>query len=187
LGFLFNIAATAGAIDFKFCTPLGFAQTHHKITPTGKAWPWAWEFSFNISATAEVSDYKFGTQLGFARCDHKITPREKSSRGLRIGEVSEILGFPNNISAMTEANEFKFGAQLGLAKDHYKITCRRNGGVAVDWGSSPKFGGSPSIFTQWLKLVTSNSVHSLGLPRPIINSHLEEKIWSGHGIRGAPK
>ena len=35
LGFPFNISAMAGASDFKFCLPLGFATAHHKITPTG--------------------------------------------------------------------------------------------------------------------------------------------------------
>jgi len=37
----------------------------------------------------------------------------------------------------------------------------------------PKFSG----FLQWLKLVTSNLVHSLGLPRPFMKSPLKEK-WS---------
>jgi len=36
--------------------------------------------------------------------------------------------------------------------------------------------GFHSIFTQLLKLATSDLVHSLGLPRPIINSHTEEKV-----------
>jgi len=32
----FDISATAGASDFKFCRQLGFAKAHHKITPGGK-------------------------------------------------------------------------------------------------------------------------------------------------------
>jgi len=36
LGFPFNISATAKASDFKFGTQIGFAKTHHKITPRGK-------------------------------------------------------------------------------------------------------------------------------------------------------
>jgi len=35
-GFPFHISATAGASDFKFCMPLGFANSHHIITPIGK-------------------------------------------------------------------------------------------------------------------------------------------------------
>ena len=30
LEFNFNSSVTAGASDFKFCTPLGFAKVHHK-------------------------------------------------------------------------------------------------------------------------------------------------------------
>jgi len=36
LGFPFNISATVEASDFKFSTQLGFAKTHHKITPREK-------------------------------------------------------------------------------------------------------------------------------------------------------
>jgi len=35
-GFSFNISATAEASDFKYDTLLGFAKSHHKITPRGK-------------------------------------------------------------------------------------------------------------------------------------------------------
>jgi len=35
-GFPFNISATAEASDFKFGTQLGFAKSHHKITPREK-------------------------------------------------------------------------------------------------------------------------------------------------------
>jgi len=79
------------------------------------------------------------------------------------------LGFPYNILPTAEASDFKFGAQLEFAKDHHKITHRRIGGVALDYRSSAKFGGFPSIFSQWLKLVTSNLLRSLGLP--IAKSH----------------
>jgi len=34
--FFLNISTTAEASDFKFGTQLGFAKTHHKITPRGK-------------------------------------------------------------------------------------------------------------------------------------------------------
>jgi len=34
-------------------------------------------------------------------------------------------------------------------------------GVALGYGSSPKFGPSLSIFLQWLKLATSNSVFQI--------------------------
>jgi len=36
-GFPFNTLAMAEASDFKFCTQLGFAKAHHKITPRGKS------------------------------------------------------------------------------------------------------------------------------------------------------
>jgi len=36
-GFAFNISATADTSEFKFGTQLGFAKTHHKITPRGKS------------------------------------------------------------------------------------------------------------------------------------------------------
>ena len=36
LGIPYNIFATAGASDFKFCMPLGFVKAHDKITPGGK-------------------------------------------------------------------------------------------------------------------------------------------------------
>jgi len=85
------------------------------------------------------------------------------------------LGFPYNISATAGASDFKFGMQLGFAKAHHKITRRRKGGHGPGLGKLPKFGGSPAIFTQWLNLATLNLIHSLGLPRPIIKSHPEEK------------
>jgi len=43
----------------------------------------------------------------------------------------------------------------------------------------------PLSFTQWLKLATSNLVHSLGLPRPTIKPHLEEK-WAWPCVKEAP-
>jgi len=66
--------------------------------------------------------------------------------GTGLWEFPKIWGFPDNISATAGASDFKFGAQLGFAKLHRKITCRRKG------GRGPGLGGSPSIFTQWLKL-----------------------------------
>jgi len=85
------------------------------------------------------------------------------------------------ISVIDEASHFKFGRQLGIAKDHHQILLEEKVGVAL-----AEICGSPSIFSQWLKLATSNLVHSLGLPRPIIKSHLKEKVgwpWA----RGAPQ
>jgi len=97
--------------------------------------------------------------------------RRKYGCGPGLGELPEIRGFPFNISSTAEASDFKFGTQLRFAKAHHKITCRKRVGVALSKGSSPKFGGFASIFTQWLKLATSSLVHCLGLPRPIIKSH----------------
>ena len=113
-------------------------------------------FPFNISATAEASDVKFGIQLGFARAHHKITPRGKSGGGFGLRELHKILEFPCNISTTSAASDFKFGAQLGFVKANHKITRRRKGGRGPGLGELPKIWGYPSIFTQWLKLGTSN-------------------------------
>jgi len=51
---------------------------------------------------------------------------------------------------------------------------------------APQNLGSPSIFTQWLKLATSVLVHSLGLPRPIKN-HTHRKSGHGLGLGELPK
>jgi len=59
-------------------------------------------------------------------------------------------------------------------------------GVAPGLGELPKLRAFPSIFLQRLKLATSNLMHSLGLPRPIIKSHPEEK-WGWPWTRGAPQ
>jgi len=62
------------------------------------------------------------------------------------------------------ASEFKFGMQLGFTKARHKNHTQKKG-WAWPWarGASQNLG-SPSIFTQWLKLVTSNLVHSFGSP-----------------------
>jgi len=78
------------------------------------------------------------------------------------------LGFHYNISATAVASDFKVGKELGFVKAHHKITCRRKGGHGPGLRELLKIYGWPSIFTQWLKLATSNLVHSLGLPKTII-------------------
>jgi len=113
--------------EFKFGMQLGIAEAHHQIPPEENL---VW--SFNISATAEASDFTFGTQLRFAKAHHKTTPRENSGRGLGLGNLTKISGFPY-ISAMAEASNFKFGAQLGFAKDYHKITPREKGGCDRRW------------------------------------------------------
>ena len=145
-------------------------------------WPWAreapqnLESPFNISATAEASDFRFGVQLRFAKAHHKITPRGKSWRGPGPEELPKILGFPFNISAMAVASKFKFGEQLRFVKAHHKITPRGKSRRGHGLGKLPKILGSPLIFLQRLKLATTNLVCSLGLPRPIIKLHREEKL-----------
>ena len=47
-----------------------------------------------------------------------------------------------------------------------------------------KIWGFPSIFTQWLKLATSNFVHILSLPKPSIKPQPEEK-WAWAWVREA--
>jgi len=73
-------------------------------------------------------------------------------------------------------SDFKFGVQLGFAKAYDKITRRRKGGRGPGLGELPKIWGSPSIFTQWLKLATLNLVHIVDLLRTIIKSHAEERV-----------
>jgi len=84
-GFPFIISATAEPSDFKFGTQLGFAKSHHKITPTGKSGDGLGlrellnilGFLY-ISATAGDSDFKFGTQLGFTKTHAKVNGRVMS-------------------------------------------------------------------------------------------------------------
>ena len=75
------------------------------------------------------------------------------------------MGFPFNICTMAEDSDFKFGTRLGFAKAHHKITLGGKSGRGLGQGKLAKFRSSTSIFTQWLKLGTSNLVHSLYLPR----------------------
>ena len=82
-------------------------------------------------------------------------------------------------------SDFKFGMQLGFAKAHHIITHRRKGGPGPGLGELTKISRFPSIFTQWLKLGTSNLVHSLRLPRRTIKPHPEEK-WAWPWVREAP-
>jgi len=49
---------------------------------------------------------------------------------------------------------------------------------AWPWARELPKRGSTSIFTQWLKLGTSNLVHGFGLPRSTIKPHPEVK-WVG--------
>jgi len=86
---------------------------------------------------------------------------------------------------MVEASDFKFGTQLGFAEAHHQITPIGKSGHGLGLGELPKIWGFPSIFTQWLKLTTSNLAHSLGLPRSTITPHPEEK-WTWPCVREAP-
>jgi len=63
------------------------------------------------------------------------------------------------------ASDVKFCLPLGFAKAIIKSHPEEKGGMDLDYGNSQKFGDSPSIFTQWLKLATSNLVH-LGFSKP---------------------
>jgi len=77
---------------------------------------------------------------------------------------------------MAEASDFKFGTQLGFAKAHNKITTVGKSGGGLGLGKLLKILGFPVIFLQRLGLATSNLARSLGLPRPIIKSHTEERV-----------
>ena len=63
--------------------------------------------------------------------------------------------------------------QPGVCQGSSSNPTRRKSGCNPGLGELPKFWGFPKIFLQRLKLVTSNLVHSLGLPRPTIKSHTE--------------
>jgi len=65
--------------------------------------------------------------------------------------------------------------QLGFAKAHHQILLEEKW-VWPGLGKLAEIWGFHLIFTQWLKLATSNLVHSLGSPRHIIKSHAEEKV-----------
>ena len=80
---------------------------------------------------------------------------------------------------MAEASNFKFVAQLGYAKAHHKITLIGKSGHGLGLGELPNFCGFTSIFTQWLKLGTSNLVENLSLPRPATKPYQEK---SGRGL-----
>jgi len=76
---------------------------------------------------------------------------------------------------------------VGFTKAHHKIPSRRKVGVAMGYGSSPKFWSSPLIFLQQLRLATSNLVCIFGLPRAIIKSHPEKKVGVSPGLGKLPK
>jgi len=89
------------------------------------------------------------------------------------------LSFKNKfpyISVLDEASDLKFGMQLEFAKAHHQIPPEEKVGVALAGRARQKFLGCPLVFLQWLKLATSNLVHSLCLPRPVIKSHTVEKV-----------
>ena len=131
----------------------GFVKAHHEIPPRRKSGHGLWldelpkilGLPFNISATAEASGFIIGMQLGFAKAHHKISHRRKGSRGSGLEKLANILGFPFNISATGDTSDWKICMQLGFPRTHYKITSSRKMGMALDLGSSPKFGGSSSI------------------------------------------
>ena len=82
-------------------------------------------------------------------------------------------GFPYKISATAGLGT----SSLARLKSRHIITRRRKAGGGSGLGELPNICGFPSVFTQWLKLGTSNLVHTLGLPRSTIKPHPEEK-WA---------
>jgi len=123
--------------------------------------------------------------LGLTRASIK-SHQEKRWEWSQARGALQILEFPFNISATNEGTDFKIGRQVSFAKAHHKISPRRKIGRGHGLGEHIIFWGSPLIFLQWLKLAISNLVRSLGLPRPIINSHPEEK-WAWPWAREAPQ
>jgi len=123
--------------------------------------PKIWSFPFNISATAEASDFKFGTQLGFAKAHYKITPRGKSGHGYNIAGASD----------------FKFLHAARVCKVPWKIIRRRKDKRGPGLGVLTQIWGFPSIFTQWLKLATSNFTQ-LGFAK----THHKTRPWGKVGV-----
>jgi len=123
-----------------------------------------------ISVTDEASDFEFGKQLGFAKSHHK-SHQYKSGCGPGLRQLPKIWRFHFNISTLAEASDFDF---FGFARAHHTLMKK----WVWPWarGDPQNFGSPFIIFLQWLKLATSNLVHSLCLPRPIIKSHPDEKV-----------
>jgi len=68
------------------------------------------------------------------------------------------LRFAFNISATAETSDFEFYFQLRLIKVHDKNHTQKKSERGPRLGNSPKFGGSPLIFLQQLKLAASKLV-----------------------------
>jgi len=81
-----------------------------------------------------------------------------------------ILAYPNfknkfpYISIIDEASNFKFGTQLEFSKAHHIIISRIKSGRGRGLEELPSIWGFHSIFTQWLKLTTSNSDENWAWP-----------------------
>ena len=135
---------------------------------------------FNIFETAVASDFKFGMQFRFSKAHLQII------RGFPFWLIPIFKNKFSYISAIDQASAFKISKTLGFTKAHYKISRRRKMGLTLGLVSSPKFWSPSLIFLQRLKLGTSNLVCSLGLPRPLIKLHTEEK-WAWLWASGAPK
>ena len=74
---------------------------------------------------------------------------------------------------------FVFG--WGLPSPVSNHTKTKNG-CGPGLGELPKISRFPfNIFVATAELETLNLVHSLGLPKPIIKSHPEEKVGAGWG------
>jgi len=61
---------------------------------------------------------------------------------------------------MTEGSDFKIGNLVGFAEVRHKFLPRKKTGLCAGLGELPKFKVFPLIFVQWLKVSTSNLVHS---------------------------
>ena len=74
---------------------------------------------------------------------------------------------------------------LEFAKAHDNTTRRRKGRHGPALGVLPKIWGFPSIFTQWLKLATSNLVHTWVCQDPPEN-HTQRKSRGSLGLGKLP-
>ena len=72
------------------------------------------------------------------------------------------MGVSLYISTMTEDSDFKIGRLVAFAETHNKNPTQKKKRAWPCARGAPKIWGFPLIFMQWLKVLTSSLVHSLG-------------------------
>jgi len=163
---------------------------HHKITPRksdrgprlGELHN-ILEFPFNIFATAEASDLKFVMQFGFSKAHYKITPREKSGPGL--GKLPKIGGYPLIFLQRLKLATSRLAGRWALpAKAHNKNPTQKKSMRDHRLGELSKMLRFSFYISATAEASDFKFAVQLGLPKPIIKSHPEEK-WAPWA-KGAP-